>query len=51
MYDPNPNQKDAYVITFEQALAYDKRTELDDELREQIRQQLSDTTDTISSDK
>lgn len=50
MYDPHPNDKDPYILTFEEALISSK-IEIDEKLKEEIAQQISELPNTVSGDK
>ena len=51
MYDPNPDNKDAYVMTFESAVLDRDHNDIDEELRERVQEQLRDLGSTVSYDK
>ena len=50
MYDPHPNDKDGYISAFEEALISSK-IEIDDKMKEEIMQQISELPNTVSGDK
>lgn len=50
MYDPNPNDKDAFITEFEH-IVENAEVVFDEKMREHIRQQIEELSNDVSSDK